>query len=71
MKNTRMKAARVLAGLTQSELAEKIGLNVQSIYRIEMGIFDPSLKTCKKICRALNVTLDQIFEDEEFIKKEL
>ena len=71
MRNNRMKAARILAGLTQKELADMIGLNVQSIYRIEMGIFDPSLKTCRKICRALDVTLDQIFEDDEHAKKDL
>jgi predicted transcriptional regulator len=41
------------AGLTQQELARKAGLRQETLSRIESGKHTPTLKTLKKIDRAL------------------
>ena len=52
--------------MSQSELAKKAGVTRQTIGLIEAGEFNPSIKLCIAICKALGVKLDDIFwEDEE------
>ena len=51
-KNLRMKTARMEAGLSQSDLAERVGATRQTIGLIEAGRYNPSLKLCRAICRA-------------------
>lgn len=65
MKNLRMKTARIEAGLSQIELAEKVSATRQTIGLIEAGSYNPSLKLCRAICRTLGKTLDDLFWDEE------
>lgn len=60
-KNTRMKVARIEAGLSQAELAERVGATRQTIGLIEAGTYNPTLKLCLGICRALGKTLDELF----------
>lgn len=60
-KNLRMKTARMEAGLSQSDLACRVGATRQTIGLIEAGRYNPSLKLCRAICRALGVTLDDLF----------
>lgn len=62
---SRMKVARVQAGLTQQELADNIGVTRQTIGLIEQGRFNPSLALCKQIGRALGKTLDELFWEED------
>ena len=67
MKNTKMKAQRKKQHLSQAELAQKANVTRQTIGLIEAGEFNPSLKLCIAICHALNVTLDEIFwEDQDY-----
>lgn len=54
----KIKLARKSAGLTQAELAEKIGISAKQLSRIEMASFVPSLITFLKITNALNLTLN-------------
>ena len=66
--NTRMKARRKELGLSQTDLAKVAGVTRQTIGLIETGEFNPSIRLCIAICKALGVTLDEIFwetEDEE------
>ncbi len=65
MKNLRMKAARVSKDLSQSELAERVGVTRQTISMIEAGRFNPSLSLCVAICRVLEKTLDDLFWEDE------
>lgn len=66
MKNLKLKAARAALDLSQEELAEKVDVTRQTIGMIESGKFNPSLKLCIEICRALGKTLNDIFwEDKE------
>ena len=66
MRNLKMKFKRIELNLSQTELAEKVGVTRQTIGLIEAGEFNPSIKLCNAICKALNVTLNDLFwEDEE------
>lgn len=64
MKN-HVKRYRLLAELTQQELAEGIGATRQTLSLIEKGEYNPSLKLCLSICWALDKTLDQLFWIDE------
>lgn len=56
-----LKIERTRANLTQEELADLIGVTRQTIGLIEKGKYNPSINLCIKICKALNVTLNDIF----------
>lgn len=51
----RIKEFRLKAGLTQSELAEKLGIPYQSIGQWERGLRSPKIETLQKIAEALGV----------------
>lgn len=63
-KNLRMKAARVARDLSQADLAAAVGATRQTIGLIEAGGYNPSLKLCIAICKALGCTLDDLFWEE-------
>ena len=50
-------AARMAAGMTQKDLAEKSGIRQSNISRIENGSCVPTLTTLRAIARALGKTL--------------
>jgi putative transcriptional regulator len=55
----RLKDARTEAGLSQSALADMVGVSRNSISSIETGQFSPSAKLALIIC----IALDKKFED--------
>ena len=65
MKNLKLKSARAAKDLSQQQLAEKVGVSRQTINAIEKGDYNPTIKLCIAICRALGKTLDELFWDEE------
>lgn len=65
MVNYKLKEARIKKGLSQTELAERAGITVQTLCLIERGKYNPSLKVCSALCRALGRTLDDIFWESE------
>lgn len=60
-KNLKLKFARMEKGLSQIELAEKVGVTRQTIGMMEAGDYNPSLKLCTAICRELGKTLNDLF----------
>ncbi len=68
MKNLRLKAARAGKDLSQSELADAVGVSRQTISAIEKGDYNPTINLCIKICRVLEKTLDELFWVEEELK---
>ncbi|UXV38789.1 helix-turn-helix transcriptional regulator [Staphylococcus simulans] len=62
--NLKFKVARVSMNLTQKELANKVEVSRQTISLIEKNDYNPSLMLCKKICKQLDKSLDEIFGDE-------
>lgn len=58
----KIKAARMKAGMTQTELAEKSGVSRSLIHDLETGKRDvTSTKTLAKIASALGVGIGDIF----------
>jgi putative transcriptional regulator len=57
----RLKLARVESGLTQAELADRVGVARQTIGLIEAGGYNPSLNLCVRLARATRKTLDELF----------
>jgi Predicted transcriptional regulators len=65
MKNLRLKAARAGMDMSQQQLADMVGVSRQTINAIEKGDYNPTIKLCTAICRALGRTLDELFWEEE------
>lgn len=51
---------RKLKGLTQQELSDQIGINLQSLSKIERGINYPTFETLEKLTEALGVTPNEL-----------
>ena len=65
MKNLKLKAARAEKDLSQQALADLVGVSRQTINAIEKGDYNPTIKLCRAICRALDRTLDDLFWEED------
>jgi len=63
-KNLRLKAARASLDLSQKDLAERVEASRQTINAIEMGEYNPTIRLCMAICRALGKTLDELFWED-------
>lgn len=60
----RIKELRKQRGLTQEKLAEKIGINLRQLARIEAGESFVTAETIENICRSLNLQLYELFNFE-------
>ncbi|MBQ2618901.1 MAG: helix-turn-helix transcriptional regulator [Oscillospiraceae bacterium] len=65
MRNLKMKFRRIERNMSQTELANRAGVTRQTIGLIEAGEFNPSIKLCVAICKALGVTLNDLFWEED------
>lgn len=71
----RLKQARLKAGLTQQEMAEKTNLSVAFISRIERGTSHINLKRLSEFCSILNISEGSILngvseEDDKYLYSE-
>ncbi|MEN9805957.1 MAG: helix-turn-helix protein, partial [Pseudomonadota bacterium] len=57
------RAARVAAGLTQEQLAERVGVQAAAVSRFENGAVGFSLGTLRDITDALGIPLASLFDD--------
>jgi len=48
--------------MTQSELAEKIGMTRQTVAAIEAGKYSPSLEAAFRIAHVFGASLDEVFQ---------
>lgn len=60
----RIRNARLDAGLSQSELAERCNLSVSFLGHIERGSRKMSLETLVTVCEVLNLSTDYLLQDE-------
>ena len=65
MRNLKMKFRRIELEMSQTDLAADAGVTRQTIGLIEAGEFNPSINLCIAICKALGVTLNDLFWEEE------
>jgi putative transcriptional regulator len=52
-------------GMTQQELADRVGVTRQTINAIEGNKYSPSLEVAFRIAHALRVPLEQVFQFDE------
>lgn len=64
MKNKKLKIARIECDMSQEDLANIVGVTRQTIGLIESGNYNPTLKLCIAICKALNKSLNDLFWEE-------
>ena len=67
--NSAMKEARTQRGLSQQQLADIVGVSRQTVIAIEKGDYNPTINLCIRICRALGVTLNDLFWNAELFEK--
>ncbi|MBN9603757.1 MAG: helix-turn-helix transcriptional regulator [Afipia felis] len=58
----KIRLARQRAGLTQEDLAGKIGRTPESVSNIERGLQEPGIKTVLSLSQALNLPVSEFFE---------
>ena len=56
-----LKKYRQRMGLTQEQLAERVGVRREPIMRLEKAQYNPSLKLAVDISRVLGVSIEEIF----------
>jgi transcriptional regulator with XRE-family HTH domain len=61
---TQVKRVRVRALLTQQELAERAGIGLTTLNRIENNHAEPQFRTIRKLARALNVAPSELLPRE-------
>lgn len=64
MKN-RLKVLRAERDWTQADLATRLDVSRQTVNAIEKGKFDPSLPLAFKAARLFDITIEDIFQDDE------
>lgn len=57
----RLKVARAEKGLSQTQLAEMVGVSRNTISSIETGQFNPTAKLALLLCIALDKTFEELF----------
>ncbi len=59
-----IQTIRKFKGMKQQELADKIGINMQSLFKIERGLNYPAYDTLEKIMEVLDVTPNELLSGE-------
>ena len=65
----RIRIQRLAAGLSQSELAERIGVTFQQVQKYEKGMNRVGAGRLTKIARVLNVPIGSFFDGREAIEQ--
>ncbi len=65
----RLREIRALGGLTLRALAEKSGLNINTLSLIENGHTSPSVSTLQQLAQSLQVSMTQFFQTNHGSKK--
>lgn len=62
---TRMKEFRAKIDMTQSDLADAVGVRRETISHLEKGKYNPSLQLAHDIAKVLETTIDELFIFED------
>ncbi len=63
----RLKELRAKHGLTQEDLAKKVGVTRQTIISIEKGEYVPSLLLGMKLAKVLEIPVEQLFSLQSYV----
>jgi transcriptional regulator with XRE-family HTH domain len=58
----RLKQLRAERGLTQAALANRAGVTVSYVGRLEIGKHDPQLSSLRKLAKALKITVGELVQ---------
>ncbi len=61
----KMKIAREILNMNQTDLAKKIGISASAIGMYEQGRREPSLELLSKLCSVLNLSADYLLNIEK------
>lgn len=56
-----IRATREAAGMTQADLARRVGVTRQTLIAIEQGKYSPTLELAFQVARVFGVGLDDLF----------
>lgn len=62
----RLREERIRSGISQRELARRLGLSASMISQLESGLSKPSVGTLYAIVTELNLSLDRVIRGEDF-----
>lgn len=60
MFNERIREARQQCGLTQKQVAEKLGITDNALCQYEKGVREPSISTIIELCKLYDVSADYL-----------
>jgi transcriptional regulator with XRE-family HTH domain len=63
----RLRQERTRAGLSQRELARRVGLSASLISQLESGLSKPSVGTLYSLVTELDVSLDQVIRGDSYV----
>lgn len=66
----RVRRFRRLRGLTQSELAERIGLDRKTVNRLEAGHYSTSLRNVYRLADALDTEVESLFREDASVDED-
>jgi putative transcriptional regulator len=63
-----IKEFRIAHGLSQEELAKRVGVRRETMVFLEKGKYNPSLRLAYRTAKVLKTTIDELFsfDDEEW-----
>ena len=67
----RIKKLRKSKGVTQRELAERLGISEQAISKWEKNLSNPSTKNLLQIAKIFGVSITYFYQDEETQSKKI
>jgi len=59
--NNRIKELRARHNLTQTELAQRVGVRRETIVFLEKGKYNPSLKLAHDISQVFELSIEEVF----------
>ena len=62
--HNRVRQHRMLAGMTQQDLAERVGVTRQTVLSIEKGKYTPSVALALHLAEVFDVTVESLFQLE-------
>jgi len=65
MIRTNIKVQRAIKRITQTELAEGIGLTRQTIHCIESGKTNPKISVAARLAKFFGMEIAELFDNEE------
>ena len=59
--NNKIRELRARDGLSQLDLAQKVGVRRETVVFLEKGKYNPSLKLAYEISRVFNLSIEEVF----------